>query len=78
MTPYEIAVAKYDIEILAFEAALEAYRAGGSIEDLVKAKAARAIADREFDVAFYIAAEIPEETAGFEKPVVDCQLKFYI
>ena len=66
MTPYEIASAKYDIAIAAYYAALSAHKAGGSNEDLIKAQAAKKIADAEFDIAFNIASELPEETADDE------------
>lgn len=61
MTAYEAAIAAHNEALAIYNAALVAFRAGGSYEALAAAQADKKIADAAFDEAFEIAANLPEE-----------------
>jgi hypothetical protein len=60
MTAYEVAIEAHNEAVSLYNAALVAFRSGGSFEAFAAAQATKKIADAAFDVAFEIAANLPE------------------
>jgi hypothetical protein len=60
MTAYEAAIEAHNEAIAIYNAALVAFRAGGSFGSFAAAQATKKVADAAFDAAFELAANLPE------------------
>jgi hypothetical protein len=72
MTAYEAAIEAHNEALAIYNAALVAFRSGGSFEAFAAAQATKKIADAAYDAAFEIAANLPEvEDLGEEDTQVE-------